>query len=381
MIDLRTCTPKTASAPSCIWNKDTANAVPAVCSRYIDETQDLMITVNTLNDNPHTSEFTYRINFRTMYTDKEHPLAQGSRLVNGRTSRPEDTQRRVAVTVLGDRLAFYSNVLQSRDEEDYHLYRWSLHVLNWHMGDQPDDKFMLGESYDLVEIRFLTEEKLLALTTRAEIELYNVEDLSKAPQLQARFMLPVIPQSLLLRYPSVFHSTPSCARLTAPGDRWIWTTNPADRVICVMTVRHPLAIFVIHARLFFMDIPLTWFDTTSKDGRAIPWSTWGPQSSRCFPQALDIPFLSAVGYRFGVGGSRVMRVVEHRMHMTDFNPSAVARGIGKDVTTYLPYVEVVNSDRNFAGLLEDIILDEEKVLIFIQNYDDCEVMDVEIIDL
>jgi hypothetical protein len=68
--------------------------------------------------------------------------------------------------------------------------------------------------------------------------------------------------------------------------------------------------------------------------------------------------------------------------MTDFNPSAVARGIGKvvrepttfptsiysflqDVTTFLPYVEVVNNDRDFSSLW-DIILDEERVLIFTQ---------------
>jgi hypothetical protein len=56
------------------------------------------------------------------------------------------------------------------------------------------------------------------------------------------------------------------------------------------------------------------------------------------------------------------------MRMVDFNPSAEACGIGKviwepttiptrgpthsfmeDVTTYLPYVEVLNNDRNFDG--------------------------------
>jgi len=69
------------------------------------------------------------------------------------------------------------------------------------------------------------------------------------------------------------------------------------------------------------------------------------------------------------------------MYMTDFNPSAVARGIGKvvrepttfptsiysflqDVTTFLPYIEVVNNDRDFDSSLRDIILDEERVLIF-----------------
>ncbi|KAJ8595044.1 hypothetical protein M405DRAFT_807914, partial [Rhizopogon salebrosus TDB-379] len=67
--------------------------------------------------------------------------------------------------------------------------------------------------------------------------------------------------------------------------------------------------------------------------------------------------------------------------MTDFNPSAVARGIGKvvrepttipasmyrftqDVTTFLPYVEMVDNDRHFDSFLDRIIVDEERVSIF-----------------
>jgi hypothetical protein len=68
--------------------------------------------------------------------------------------------------------------------------------------------------------------------------------------------------------------------------------------------------------------------------------------------------------------------------MMDFNPSAVARGIGKvvqerrtssrhknnceqylPVTTYLPYVEVVNDHTlNFV----DVRLDEERVVMFLK---------------
>jgi hypothetical protein len=234
----------------------------------------------------------------------------------------------------------------------------------------------LGIGYILVEIRFLTEEKLLALTSCYCIELYDVGNLSTIPQLQARFMLPVVPQTLSLEYPSVFHSTSTCEHLAAPDERWIWTTIPADRVIC-LRVHSPKSIFVISARLFFMDLPPTWFDAASTHGVAVPWSSWGPQNSRCFLQKSS-PL-------FGVGGSRVIRPVLHdsslRMHMTDFNPSAVARGIGKviqdpttllasrygftqDVTTHLPYVEVVNNDRDFDFSLRRIILDEEKILIF-----------------
>ena len=68
--------------------------------------------------------------------------------------------------------------------------------------------------------------------------------------------------------------------------------------------------------------------------------------------------------------------------MVDFNPSAVARGIGNlkvalrstfkgypmewlEVIASIPYVEVLN-DRVFDAFIRDIILDEERMLIFSQ---------------
>ncbi|KAG1753562.1 uncharacterized protein EDB91DRAFT_1242542 [Suillus paluster] len=85
--------------------------------------------------------------------------------------------------------------------------------------------------------------------------------------------------------------------------------------------------------------------------------------------------------------------------MSDFNPSAVARGIGKvvrepktfpasvygftqDVATYLPYVEM-RSYRDFDDSLEDIILDEESVLLFTRatTEENGRMLDVEIIDM
>ncbi|OAX31340.1 hypothetical protein K503DRAFT_806139 [Rhizopogon vinicolor AM-OR11-026] len=144
-----------------------------------------------------------------------------------------------------------------------------------------------------------------------------------------------------------------------------------------------------------MDIPPSWFDATLEDKLAVPWSSWGPHNSRCFP--LVSGWSRGV---IGVGGSRVTWLVGTRMHMADFNPSAVARAVGKvvrepmviptrlmnnfteDVTTYLPYVEVVNNDREFDGTLWNIILDEEKMLIFTREIvASGPVMDVEIIDM
>ncbi|KAG1734740.1 uncharacterized protein EDB91DRAFT_1250857 [Suillus paluster] len=243
------------------------------------------------------------------------------------------------ITVLGDALAFYAIVVDTPRWPRYPY--WSLHVCNWHQsGPAVLDTCVSDESYDLVDVRFLTEEKLLTLTPRGQ-GLYNVEDLSKAPQLQARFMMPII------------------------GPIWSFLEDPA----LLLSIGFP---YVISARLFFMDIPATWFDATSDVERVVPWLLWGPQNSRCFDS-------SRLDFQFGVGRTRVVRSVplqdldEFWVHMNDFNPSAVARGIGKvvreptvpagfreHVVTYLHYVEVVNL--RICPRFVRITLDEERLL-------------------
>jgi len=68
--------------------------------------------------------------------------------------------------------------------------------------------------------------------------------------------------------------------------------------------------------------------------------------------------------------------------MLDFHRSSVTRGIGKvvreptticklpgflgDIATYLPYVEVCDN-YEFEGTLWEIILDEEKVLVWVDS--------------
>ncbi|KAG1737642.1 hypothetical protein EDB19DRAFT_1829429 [Suillus lakei] len=132
------------------------------------------------------------------------------------------------------------------------------------------------------------------------------------------------------KFPAVFHSARSCVHLKAPDDRWIWTTIPADRVI--------------RLQMYF------------------------PSSTR--PQKMNGLFHGRYGTRpLNVeyeepGGTRVVRMVpipgsryfdKFWVHMNDFNPSAVARGIRKVVreptvsagftqyvVTYFPYAEVVN---------------------------------------
>jgi len=232
---------------------------------------------------------------------------------------------------------------------------------------------------NLCDIRFLTKDRLLAITSTSYIELYNLEDVVRSARLEARFKLPF--GAVRFLFPSDFHSDSTCARITATDEKWIWTTNPADRVISVVTTSS--VNLIISARIFFMDIPPTWFNREYEDGRCIRWQTWGPQNSRCFTQKA---------FTYGVGGFRVVWAVPvpgsatqnlFQLHMTDFNPAAVARGVGRVVreptickpsrylpdhivTTSLPYLEVVNDHIFDAKKMElyNIMVDEEKVSIF-----------------
>lgn len=121
----------------------------------------------------------------------------------------------------------------------------------------------------------------MSFTKHGHIELYDVEDLSKAPQLRARFTLPYNMSLCNLQYPPVFHSASSCAHLATPDNHWIWTINLADRVLCLTAWRYRSA-YCYNSSPFFMDIPPSWFGATSEDGLPVPWSSPGPQSSRCF---------------------------------------------------------------------------------------------------
>ncbi|KAG1749033.1 uncharacterized protein EDB91DRAFT_1334439 [Suillus paluster] len=298
-------------------------------TRFMDDAQDLIITARfpTAIDSHE-----FKVLFHTISTGEEHPLAHESRVVAGKLACDEEGDLNVSVSVLGDRIA----LCVAEKDENGDSY-WSLHVWNWHQGGQADDISVIGKGHDFCDVRFLTRERLLVLSS------------------------------------DVFHSAQNCARLKSPDDHWIWTTNPADRVISVMW-SFPTSVFVISARIFLMNIPPTWFDATLKDGLSVPWSSWGPQNSRCFGGAGN----------FGVGGSRVIRVVpvagrsdsSFQLHMTDFNSSAVARGIGKvtrepttttivsdvEVTTCLPFVEVVY-DQVFDASPWDIALNEERMVI------------------
>ena len=118
-------------------------------------------------------------------------------LVNGKARDGDMESQNVLSTVLGDQLAFCDKVITQLEDEGVYPCYWSLHVRNisFYLSFKilirvSKRTCVLGERHDLLEIRFLIRERLPTLTSRTKIERYDVEDLSNAPSLQAKFILP-----------------------------------------------------------------------------------------------------------------------------------------------------------------------------------------------
>ncbi|OAX30584.1 hypothetical protein K503DRAFT_807040 [Rhizopogon vinicolor AM-OR11-026] len=141
VIDIKTCTPETARLPPCKWENH-ANLSPRgyFCDRYLDETQDLAITVYLLSIDPFPYGSFYQIHFRTISTDKEHPLVHTSRLqLTSRVPFSEDRRfQNTEVIVFGDRIALYNEVEVFIEDTDELYSYWSLHVWSWCDGVQFD---------------------------------------------------------------------------------------------------------------------------------------------------------------------------------------------------------------------------------------------------
>ncbi|KAG2031222.1 hypothetical protein BDR03DRAFT_1016308 [Suillus americanus] len=149
-----------------------------------------------------------------------------------------------------------------------------------------------------------------------------------------------------------------------------------DRLICVKTRFVPRFI-VISPRAFDAHMTPLFMDCDP-----VAWEIWGPTHCRSF-------VLERRHHLFAVGGMRFAwsaaisdtQGTSIQLHLADFNPSAVAHGIGRvihdpvmtsafsndAVTTSLPYVEVVSSQCYPLGCISRIILDEERLLLFTSN--------------
>ncbi|KAG1755546.1 hypothetical protein EDB19DRAFT_413455 [Suillus lakei] len=231
---------------------------------------------------------------------------------------------------------------------------------------------------------FLGGDRLLI--ANYSLKVYSIEDMSQAPQLLACFLLPVPPMMkirCILPMDDIAHSS----QPQMQTQQTMWTLDPQHRLITLLTF-YPHLVFIISTRIFF-----------DLEGMvaAIPWNLWGPPNARVFydqyPRVL------------GVGGNRVLfRAADNgpgcRLHMMDFNPLAVKyrQGLGqvvkepstikisewgKDITTSLPYVEVVLDRRFGSCTLDEIWVDKDRIYLLkmTQEVNSTDQLELEVIEI
>jgi len=167
----------------------------------------------------------------------------------------------------------------------------------------------------------------------------------------------------------------------------MYTSDPTHQLICLFepSFRDNTQAFIISTRIFF-----------DLHGMAaatpIPWQHWGPSNTRVFLH-YDRPYIH-------INGNRVLQALPDDaregngrfiLHLMDFSPLAVTNrrglgrvvkkpsktyigthGFGKSLTTSLPYVHVVLSDRKLDSLdpeLMGIWMDMDRIYMLNRDLD------------
>jgi len=222
---------------------------------------------------------------------------------------------------------------------------------------------------DPSDVCFLENDRILIVTDH--LELFSIEDLSKAPQLLACFLLPIFVTNIAI----VYNPRP---RMQA--QRMTWIADPKDQVISIV-VFSPNVVFHVSTRIFFnLDL---------FRGPFIPWKSWGPLNSRVFHHHWRCG-VATLGHRVlqgfpaihnNMAADDVPEGMEYRLHMMDFSPLAVKRckGLarvvkepstivleGKVITTSLPYVGIMLGRTFRCYELIDIWVDQDRIYMFVR---------------
>ncbi|KAG2107429.1 uncharacterized protein F5147DRAFT_653303 [Suillus discolor] len=235
-------------------------------------------------------------------------------------------------------------------------------------------------SYTAIDFCFLGNNRLLVTTDN--LNLYSIEDMSQPPELLACFLMPKLMELRCLSpIDDIGHSSESHMQAQST----MYTSDPTHQLICLTALATGRSLlsstqfFIISTRIFF-----------DLDGMAaatpIPWQHWGPSNTRVFRHYYN--------FKIHINGNRVLQAFpvdpraekwEPVLHLMDFSPLAVTnrRGLGRVVkepstayisdsndefgeclTTSLPYVKVVFSDRKFDSddsELQNIWIDKDRI--------------------
>ncbi|OJA12069.1 hypothetical protein AZE42_02170 [Rhizopogon vesiculosus] len=348
------------------WSLRSSHSVPNAHAWdvFMDPAQNLIATAYATTHEhsdwqSHSDDANFYIGLTTLDVGGIHPQAAGPVLF-----LPGYENRGLAVfgwklKVLGSHVAFQrSLVLRDRANTTY-KDRWWLQIWDWQHSTTSNcilDETVDMETDDSNDFCFLGSDRLLVL--RNDLKLYSIEDVSQAPQLLARFLLPLSPIN-------IFYTDDSIARSSAQQmqiQQTMQTSDPQHRIIC-LSMTSPSTnssfAFIISTNIFFN------FDSVAEP---IMWKNWGSSNVRVFRHRYPC--------NVGVSGNRVLLLfpdsevvtlpnrlpTEYRLRMMDFSPLAAERrqGLGRvvkepstvyidesgqSVMTSLPYVEVVSDKR------------------------------------
>ncbi|KAG1795314.1 uncharacterized protein HD556DRAFT_378037 [Suillus plorans] len=306
---------------------------------------------------------TVYINLGTMNGDGVHPQAAGERLF---LSDDAENCPRTFAKLKG----FGRHIALSRRFSDENAMRkaWQLQIWDWKYSTT-SGSILSGvvphRSYTPIDFRFLGNNRLLVTTDN--LNLYSIEDMSQPPELLACFLMPI---PMELQYLSSIDDIGHSSQSHMQAQSTMYTSDPTHQLICLFepAARDNTQVFIISTRIFF-----------DLHGMAaatpIPWQHWGPSNTRVFRQH-DRHYIH-------INGNRVLQALpddtqegngRSMLHLMDFSPLAVTnrRGLGrmvkkpsktyigtdkfgKSLTTSLPYVHVVLSDRKLDSLDSELM--------------------------
>lgn len=318
------------------------------------------------------------INLGALDGDHIHPQAAGERLFLLDESENHHKTIGVRLKGFGRHIALWRRLDNeqwiSSDET------WQLQIWDW-QHSMRSNSILSGAVPDRFDVTFdfcfLGNDRLLVITF--DLNLYSIEDMSQTPELLACFLMPV---SLMLRCLLPTDDIGYSSQPQIQTRRTMYTSDPTHRLLC-LTASSSCAdsfsstqVFIISTRIFF--------DLDGMAATPIPWQHWGPSNTRIFRHPYH--------FKVHISGNRVLQALpvgtrnsESMLHLMDFSPLAVTnrRGLGRVVkepstiyisdstgrsggslTTSLPYVQVVFSDRKFDSAeseLENIWIDEDRI--------------------
>ncbi|KAG2036337.1 hypothetical protein BDR03DRAFT_983110 [Suillus americanus] len=322
----------------------------------IDISQDLGVYHAFHNGETHS--FFYLL-FESMSSDNVHPLVHNAEegIIASREEFPCELGKEfISVAVFGDRVAASISLYKFHPFDTITgsppvFVRSFVEIQNWQ--EDHGHACTVNGDYALTGIQFLNAERLLVMVGLGYIKVHDIRDLCQVPTRLAMCELPGGDLSIVSL--TVPHDSPSCAG----------HASQTHFIPCFIIIS-PRA-FDAHLTPLFMD------------SDPVAWEIWGPSNCCSFVLDKHHHLFAVVGMRFAwsapISNTQGTSI---QLHVANFNPSAVARGIGwvindpvttsafgnDAVTTSLPYVEVVSSQVYPLSCISCIMLDEERLLLF-----------------